>query len=254
MNALALVLSAAMLFTTAQSPFVGKWKLNPARSQFTGTVITYERLWAGEMRTSAERQSYEFKVDGKEYPATFGMTAAWKRVAPNTWEATYKMKGRVLSTDNIKVSADGKTLTVNFKGEMPNGTLFNDSTTYQRISGGPGLPGKWKSTKVTISSPETLELSPYAGDGLSWKIEAFNASANMKFDGKDSPVEGPTVPPNYTIAATSTGPRSFESVEKMNGKVVYHDTFTLSGDGRTLTAVFSPEGTSEKVTAVYDRQ
>ena len=29
---------------------------------------------------------------------------------------------------------------------------------------------------------------------------------------------------------------------------------TVSDDGKTLTSVFSPQGTSEKTTAVYDRQ
>jgi hypothetical protein len=254
MNALAPVLSAAMLVAAAESPFVGTWKLNPAKSQFTGTTVTYEQLPAGEMRVTEGGQSYNFKPDGKEYPAVFGMTAAWKQLDPNTWEVTLKVKDRVLSTDTIKVSADDKTLTVNSKGRTPDGTPFDDHISYQRVSGGPGLAGKWKSTKVTISSPQTLELSSYAGDGLSWKMAAFNATANMKFDGKDNPVEGPTVPPNFTIAATSTGPRSFELVEKMNGKIVYRGTYTLSDDGKTLTAVFSPEGASDKVTAVYDRQ
>ena len=63
-----------------------------------------------------------------------------------------------------------------------------------------------------------------------------------------------TVPANFTIAGTAKGARSFELVEKMNGKVVYRGTYTVSDDGKTMTAVFTPEGTNETVTAVYDRQ
>lgn len=58
----------------------------------------------------------------------------------------------------------------------------------------------------------------------------------------------------FTVAATGKGARSFELVEKMNGKVVYRGTYTVSDDGKTMTAVFTPEGTNETVTAVYDRQ
>jgi hypothetical protein len=62
------------------------------------------------------------------------------------------------------------------------------------------------------------------------------------------------MPSNFTLAITRTGPRSFSLVEKNDGKVVYRGTYTLSADGKTLTGVATPEGTSEKVTAVYDRQ
>ncbi len=254
MKTLALVLSAAAVVAAADSPFVGTWKLNPAKSHFTGTALTYEQLPSGEMQATAEGQSYKFKTDGKEYPAVFGSTAMWKQVDANTWEATHKMKDLVLSNDTSKLSADGKTLTVNSTGKTPNGTSFDNSSVYQRVSGGPGLAGKWKTTKVNISSPETMEIGSSAGDGLAWKILEFNASVNLKFDGKDYPAVGPTVPPTLTLAASTTGPRSFDLVEKVNGKVVFRGTYTVSTDGKTLTAAFSPEGTNDKVTAVYDRR
>src|ERR1051325_741452 len=74
----------------ADSPFIGKWKLNPAKSQFAGTTMTIDLLPSGEMQMTAEGQSYKFKIDSKEYPAFLGMTASWKQVDPNTWETIYK--------------------------------------------------------------------------------------------------------------------------------------------------------------------
>lgn len=254
MRFLALVFSAVVALAAGQSPFVGNWKLNPAKSQFTGTTIAYEQLPSGEMRATAEGQAYTFRTDGKDYPAVFGTTASWRQAAPTIWEATYKFKDVVLSSDTIKLSADAKMLTVNSKGKTPDGTSFDNTTEYARVSGGPGLPGKWKTTKVNISSPETFEIGPYEGDGIAWAIPAYKVSINLKFDGKDYPAVGPTLPPDFTLAATMTAPRSFRLVEKANGKVVYRGTYTLSADGKTLTAVYSPEGTSDKVTAVYDRQ
>jgi hypothetical protein len=254
MNSLGVLLAVAMLVTSLDSPFVGKWRLNLEKSQFTGTTMTVDRSPSGEMRLTVEGQSYTFKTDGKEYPAIFGSTATWKHVDPNTWSTTYKLKDKVLSTDSMKVSADGKTLTVSSKGTKPDGAPFETTAEYQRIAGESGLAGKWRSTKVAMSSPETMEFAPSAADGLVWTVPAYKVTTELKFDGKDYPVTGPTVPANFTIAITSTGPRSFEMVEKADGKVVYRGTYTLSEDGKTLTASFAPEGTSEKVTAVYDRQ
>jgi hypothetical protein len=254
MNLLALVLAAGTVVAAAESPFVGKWKLNLTKSQFAGTTIAFEQLPSGEMRMTAAAQSYNFRTDGKEYPAIFGRTVAWTQLDTSTWQATYKLKGKALSTETMKLSPDGKTLTVSAKGTKPDGTSFENTTLYERVGSDSGLAGKWKSTKVALSSPETMEFSAGTGEGLKWTIPAYSISADLKFDGKDYLVTGPTVPPGFTIAATSTAARSFELVEKVNGKVVYRGTYTLSEDGNTLTAVFSPEGTDEKVTAVYDRQ
>jgi hypothetical protein len=253
MHFLGLLLVAGIAITQAESPFVGKWKLNLDKSQFAGTTMTVEQLPAGEMRLTAEGQSYTFKTDGTERPAIFGSTAAWKQIDPTTWEATYKAKGTVLTTDTHKVSQDGKTLTVTSKGTKPDGGPFENTVVYQRVSEGNGLVGKWRSTKVTISSPETMEFAS-SSKGLSWTVPAYKVSTVLTFDGKDHPVEGPTIPAGFTIAATSKGAQVFELVQKMGGKVVYRGTYTLSQDGKTLTALYTPEGTSEKITAVYDRQ
>ena len=81
---LILLIAAALgAMMAADSPFVGKWKLNPAKSQFAGTTTTYETLPSGEMQMTAEGQSYKFKIDGKEYPAMWGSTATWKQLDPN---------------------------------------------------------------------------------------------------------------------------------------------------------------------------
>lgn len=240
----------------ADSPFVGTWKLNPARSEFTGTTITLEPGGAGEMKATAEGQTYTFKMDGKDYPTPFGMTAAWTQVDPATWKTVYKMpnNGPVAATDTLTLSADGATLTSTSRGTMPNGESFENVVVYQRVSGSAGLVGKWKSSKVQLSSPETVEIAPYEGDGLTWKFPALKVTLGVKFDGTDHPVTGPTVPPGMTIALSRIDARSFNLTQKMNGRVIYRGTYSLSVDGKTLTAIFAAEGTQEKSTAVYERQ
>jgi hypothetical protein len=252
MNA-ALLLSAALVFQGAQSPFVGTWKLNPSKSHFSGTTVTYEALPSGAMRSTENGQSYEFKPDGQAYPAVFGDTVTWKAVSASSWEVTHQ-RNTPLGTEAIAVSPDGKTMTVNSMGTLPDGTSYNDTTAFERVSGGPGLAGKWKSTKVTISSPTVMEFSPYQGDGITWTIAAVHGSVNLKFDGKDNAIQAPTVPAGATLAATRTGPRAFTLVEKIGDKVVFRGTYTLSADGRTMTEVGGAAGTGEMVTAVYDRQ
>jgi hypothetical protein len=48
--------------------------------------------------------------------------------------------------------------------------------------------------------------------------------------------------------------RSFEATQKLNGKAIYLDTYTVSGDGKTLTDEGTPVTKKEVVKSVYDLQ
>ena len=252
---LAILLAVGIAFA-ADSPFAGTWKLNPAKSEFTGTTVKLEQGPAGEMKMTAEGQSYTFRIDGKAYPTPWGATAAWTQVNPGSWEAVYRMadKGTHLGTDTLALSADGKTLTLTSRGTTPSGEKFENATVYARAAGTAGLVGTWRSTKVQFNSPEVMQIADSEGDGLKWTLPAYVATVDVNFDGKDYVLSGPTVPPGFTLAMRRIDARSFELTNKLGGKIVYRGTYALSADGKTLTVTSMAEGTQEKVKAVYDRQ
>jgi hypothetical protein len=136
----------------------------------------------------------------------------------------------------------------------PAGGTFEQTTFYQRVSGGPGLEGKWKTKNIQTNAATVLELMPAGTDGITINIPDFKISAPLKFDGKDYPATGPGVPPGMTLAITKTGPRSFDVIEKTNGKLIFNFSFALSADGNTLTETGRPAGVDEKFKAVYERQ
>jgi hypothetical protein len=177
-------------------------------------------------------------------------------VNPTTWQAAYKKPdtGLALFTQMLALSPDGKTLTSTYRGSKPSGEAFEDSTVFQRVAGTAGLAGTWKSAKVQIGSPDTLQIMAGKDDGLVFTIPAYNMTADVKFDGKDYAVSGPTVPAGFTMGLRRIDARSFEMIQKVGGRAVYRDTMTVSADGKTLTDVGMAEGTQEKTKAVYDRQ
>ncbi len=229
--------------------------MNPAKSDLKGTTVTFEQMPSGEMKFTTAGMSYTFKMDGKDYPSLFGMTAAWKQTDANTWESTDKLNGKVLNTARTQVAADGKTMTVELKGTKPNGESFEEKTVYERLSGDKGLSGKWMSKKVDVGSPNVLEFTPKGSEGLLVTIPDFQITADARFDGKDYPATGPQVPAGITLALRKTGARSFEMIEKANGKEIFKIEFAVSADGKTLTetggATAAP---GEKTKVVYDRQ
>ena len=238
----------------ADLPYAGTWKLNVARSDFGETTIAFAKGTSGGMQFTTMEQSYTFEADGKDRPALFGRTAAWKQVDANTWETTWKQDGKLIATDSVTLASDGKTLTVNTKGPKPAGGTFEQTTVYDRASGGAGLEGKWKTKNVKTSAPTVIELKPSGADGLTIRMPDFQINCEAKFDGKDYPATGPTVPPGLTLALTKSGPRSFELTEKQHGKPIANLSFTASADGKTLTETGGAPGSTEKFKAVYDRQ
>jgi hypothetical protein len=251
-NVFLCVLAAAAL-VAADLPYAGKWKMNLAKSDLAGTTVTYEKLPSGEWQSTADGQPYKFKMDGKDYSDGLGNTAAWKAIDANTWQTTWKLNGKVLTTDTLKVGADG-TLVETTKGTRPNAEAIEDTTTFQRVSGGPGLAGKWKTKNVKPSSPSVMELVPSGSDGLTFKEPANGLTCDAKLDGKDYPCTGPTLAPGWTVTMAKAGERSLDLMVKKDGKPFFKINYTVAADGKSLTEIGGATSTDEKVKIVYDRQ
>lgn len=235
-------------------PYAGTWKMNPAKSDFGGTTVTYERMHSGEWQATADGVTYHFKMNGKDYADGLGQTAAWKSVDASTWQTIWKLNGKVLATDTLRLSAGDETLTVNTKGTKPNGEAIDTTVSFVRISGESGLTGKWKTTEVKSSSPSVVELIPSGPDGLIFREPAMNLSCEGKLDGQDYPCTGPTLPPGWTVAMTKAGDRSLDLLVKKDGKELYQGRYTVDEAGQCLTESAGATATGEKITIVYDRQ
>lgn len=249
-----LCFAAAVTLTAAELPYAGKWKANLAKSDFGQITITYEKMSGGEMKVTVDGQSYTFKIDGKDVPTPWGTTAAWKAVDAKTWQVTNKTNGKVIATDTLKLPADGQSLTVDSKVMSANGGSHDDSVTLRRVSGGPGLAGKWQTKNIKSSSPMALELSASGPDGLKITMVNEGSVCNAKFDGKDYPATGPMWPSGWTCSIAKNGARAFDLTWKKDGKPMYKSTMTASSDGKVLTETGGAVAASEKMKAVYDRQ
>ncbi len=79
-----------------------------------------------------------------------------------------------------------------------------------------------------------------SADTLRWELPDIKAYLDLSLDGKDCTPVGPTVPKGLTLSATKTGPRSLTVLEKLDGKLLSKNTYRVSSDGKTLTAVETP--------------
>jgi hypothetical protein len=234
----------------ADLPYVGRWKVNLAKSDFGQTTITFDSLPGGEWQSTAFGITYKFKMDGKDYPDSMGGTAAWKAVDSTTWELVAKANGKVTETDTVKLSNDGKTVTFNSKQMKANGGSLESTTIYERISGGPSLAGKWKTRKVSGGSG-TMEMVPSGADGLIFKDPDMGMSCEAKLDGNDYPCTGPMLPPGFTIAMKNTS-RSLGITVKKDGKPFFKATYTVTPDGKSMIESGGPMS-GEEIKVFFER-
>ena len=244
----------SMTSVAANSPFDGTWKLNQEKSKLAGDTMSFASAGSGSMRYTDSSETYTFTTDGKPVVTPFGSTVTWKQSGKDSWESTYTRNGNLLATSTWKLSDDGKKLTLESKGTKPNGDHFNDKSEYARTAPGKGLAGSWVSKEVKLSSPNTLVITTNADGGLTLNISDIKATVTTKFDGKDYPATGPTVPEGFTLALTKTGPNSFRMVQKLKGKPLSIGNYQAEADGKTMIEKDTDAAGKEPSTIVWEKE
>ncbi|HEX5235089.1 MAG TPA: hypothetical protein VFW25_07145 [Silvibacterium sp.] len=234
-------LSCATTAALAENPFAGTWTVDYSKSHVTGQTLSFTSEAGGKVRVTEANNTYTFKPDGTDTKNSAGETVQWKQMDSNTWKEFTKA-GSMVVTDTWVLGSDGKTLQDTATGTRPDGKQMNDSVSYTRIAPGKGFFGKWKSTKVDNSTPQTAQIEANGDNGIIWHIPEIKASVTLTFDGKEVTPTGPTVPAGLTLSATKMGPRSFELTDKINGKLLFKGRYTVSADGKTMTEVGSAPG------------
>lgn len=148
-----ILLTLAFLFAgatvcSAQSPHMGTWKLNEAKSKIAkgatkNHTVTYEAAGDSIKVTvdgvdgagSAVHSEWTGKFDGKDYPVTGDATAdtrSYRKINNHTLAMTNKKGGKVSVTGRIIVTANGRTRTVTTNGTDEKGKKFGSRAVYDK--------------------------------------------------------------------------------------------------------------------------
>jgi hypothetical protein len=130
-----LVALASVQLFAQSNPLFGTWKLNLAKSKYTGMPAPKEMTRIVEADGDSVKYTnsgiaadgspisfvFTVKFDGKDYPITGKAPfeadmIAIKRVTDSSYDATLKKGGTVVSITKVAVSKDGKVTTVTGKG------------------------------------------------------------------------------------------------------------------------------------------
>jgi hypothetical protein len=235
----------------ASNPFVGKWKIDQAKSQITGATDSVTAVGQNTWKFQYGSFSWTVKADGTNQPTPFGTTNL-KVLSPTTWQFTDKNNGKPSVTDTWVLSADGKSMTRTYAGQKENGEPFSASATLKRTAGTAGFEGTWEATEVQMPFTE-IDIEPNGDDGITLHVPADGTRYSLKFDGKEYPEEGPRIPPGTTVSAKMTGARTVQATTRLNGKVFDHETWEVSADGMTYTYTEHDAGTDKPAVIILHR-
>jgi hypothetical protein len=254
-NAVQLLL-VGFLFTgtlrAADNPFVGDWKLDPAKSKLTDEMKV--------TRVKNNKYAFDFGggkpetivVDGTDQPGGFGTTLSVSREGPDSWKVVRKKDGRVLVRANWTLSKDQNTLKDEFTLIRASGSPSTVDYIYTRRGAGSGFAGDWVSTSENVTSVFVLKIRPYEADGLSIIDPSGLVTKNVNFDGKDYPTKSPIA--GSTSSARRLNELTLEMTDKINGEPSRTEVIELSSDLKTLTRTFHVVGNSEPTIMVFERQ
>jgi hypothetical protein len=253
------VLACAAFSCTAfaSTPWDGTWKLDLSKSHLTGPSFTYSKTATGMWHVSdGAAVSYDFATDGKPYKTlTADDTIIATANGDHALTLVNRFKGKVTSTIQETLSPDGKTLTDRSTGTRPDGSTFNDTTIYTRVAGTSGFFGKWKSTKVSLSIPDSWIIASADNGVISWTIPSYKETVRGKADGTPLPITGPTISPGMTVSIKQVSPHRMDYSVKINGKTLGAGYQTLAADGKSFTDTsWTPGQESEKTIGVFIKQ
>jgi hypothetical protein len=248
---------AAYLMTgaawAADAPFVGAWKLDPAKSRLTDQMKVES--------AGGNKYAFDFGVgtetvaaDGADQPGYGGTTLAVTIEGPDALKVVRKKDGHVLLTANWTLSKDGSALSDDFTSFAPDDTPSELKYVYQRTTATTGFTGTWESASVKVNFDLVLKIQPYEKVGLAIISPLSDKPKNLSFDGKDYPNLSSNAAAGSTYSARRASERTVEITDKLDGKAVDTQQYMLSYDLKTLTLTIRKTGTQTPNILVFDRQ
>lgn len=249
-------LAATLLLAPALAhagPFDGTWNLDTERSHLEGGTFSFTQTATGYRYSNGSTLNYTFAIDGKDYTTVSGFSVAWSKAADGGFDTVSKGNGKVTSKGHVVVSSDDTTLTVDYINYRPDGSTATEHDVSKRLSGGPGLAGRWKDVKIQAVN-SVMTISARAGGRFEIDYPKDGTVITGRLDGSPSPVTGPNLPPDVTVAYTATGRRKWTYATTVKGKVYFKGTLTVSADGKTLTdKSWAPGKAAEASVAIYTK-
>lgn len=255
MSVFVLVSICAAGSSLAQPPHVGTWEIDYTKSDGSEQVWSFVDLGAGLWEFQSDgRKIFHFRMDDEECATCTGFYR-WELIGPGTYLTNFVGP---TARDIVRISEDGDSLSF-IQRIAANGTVEERVGTFERLSGGPGLAGTWRSESERSASPPVLELSPAVDEWFVFKsarptgLPRQETVCVLLLDGGDHPCFGTGLGRGWTLAMKLVDPRTLEAVVKVDGDTAAESVYTVSPGGRSMTRT-QPSAAGGSIETVYNRR
>jgi hypothetical protein len=262
---LALTLAASFL-CFAQAPslgkFAGTWTEDESKRSFGSTeTLKFRADTKGNLEElrGADAKPLVQPVRFGEKPYTIDASTnsiAWKQIDKTHFERKLFDNGKLLTTREIQLSDDGKTLTEETARTLNGGKKQVITIRFHRTKGeGQGLAGIWQADSYHSTVPTQWTYS-MMGDQL-MMVDSTGVTLMLSPDGKPSEVKGPAVISGTMAALKPVSSDKLDMIQSRQGVTTGKVTLTLSGDGKvlTLSAVnLAPHASAAPSVTVFKKQ
>jgi hypothetical protein len=240
----------------AKSPFDGTWMTKVDSIKTSGKPDVFE-LTNGMYSCSSCVPAYKVKADGSEQPVAghdYVDHESVKVVNATTLEFTDKKAGKLTQTTSMTVSADGSMLTgkfTNYTGEKPVTGGFSEKRVAAGPAGSHGTSGSWQQGPMSDLSDLARTVKMQSTDNglkVMWNGQVLDA----KFDGKD--YAWTNDPGNTMSALKKVSDSQIEETDHRGGKLTDIQVFTVSADGKSITAVDNDKVHDTKTSSMMEKQ
>jgi hypothetical protein len=145
----ALAMSVLTVVAFAADPYIGTWKLNPAKSKYTGlpmpkdVTVTYTPIdqgWKYDAKgTTGDGQpitmSFAYAKDNEDMKMTgypYADALSLQGGKSNSSVGTFKREGKPVGTVKRNISKDGKTMTISANITLPDGKKGSYTSVYDK--------------------------------------------------------------------------------------------------------------------------
>lgn len=232
----------------ADDPFVGRWKVNPAKSHVAGAQLKIEDLGSNRFTITSHNISSTFTADGTDQPDPFGTTTSISPEGSNALRMIVKRDGKVTQSMTLTLSSDGMMQTVKGANTTADGSTSDFEIELKRVSSGSGWTGTWEEVQEKTTSAHELDIETYQSRGLTFKSPDYLDVVNMRLNGKNYEQVGPD-----EFSGKRVDEHTLELIYKVKGHVLENRTYQVSPDGRTLTITTHESGNPQDEVEVCDR-
>jgi hypothetical protein len=235
------VVALAAISASGQSAFNGTWRAINESLEYQGS--NQYSLQNGIWRCDTCVPKIAIKADGRDhsvnsslyYGAPYADTERVREVNDHGIEIADKIGGKVVATNKLTSSEDGKILTTDWKTISANGKESGGKFDSARVTDAPAgankVSGEWRPVRTNTSEDVITVTYQVTADGLAMS-DPTGDSFSAKFDGKEYPFKGD---PGITgVSLKRIDENTIEETDTREGKVITVARMTVDRDGKMM--------------------